>query len=428
MQQYRDVVVGSMYGHMNIDHFLLQDSKDIDMKVVGGLVDDAGLSVTSDDELTVQSSADYLTELRAQWSELPDPPSSESIWTARENIFDVDKESAYNNRKGRTNKEDREKKKYLRKIGGRWGERYCAALVSPSVIPKYLPTLRVIYYNITGLEHDSALHPSLPAARDAPVAELEGLVQHEKLDNIVTSHTEAAGSTKKKHRRKPKNKKKHKKAKKPRSVIPAPPSKSSPPGPAYSPQTFTWLGYTQYYANLTQINHDYNTDVSTYTKDEACLEEKFSHGGKNYGKDPHDKQERMRLNPFQFEVEYDTRNDSIYKLKDLTMRSWLDVARRIADYKPEKEDQMEVEQEDVDDDEEKNDGELEEESNIDEILDVGQKKHKGRRKKHRKHRKRKAINKVWFTFVKRAFVGTLDDADLHDEFGQEEDLSNETRG
>jgi len=41
-------------------------------------------------------------------------------------------------------------------------------------------------------------------------------------------------------------------------------------------------------------------------------------------------------------------------------------------------------------------------------------------KKHhgKKHNHRKAINKVWFTFVNRAYVGTWDTEDLHDQFGQ----------
>ena len=43
----------------------------------------------------------------------------------------------------------------------------------------------------------------------------------------------------------------------------------------------------------------------------------------------------------------------------------------------------------------------------------GEKEHK----KHKKHKKRKAASKVWATFVKRAFVGAIDDEDLEEKFG-----------
>jgi len=429
MRQYRDVVVGSLYGHMNLDHFLLQDSKDIDLNVMNGVVDEAGFSMTFDDEFTVQSSADYLTELRAEWSELPGPPSSVSLWAAGEDRFDMapdfDKANTYNNKESKKNKKGREKRKYFRKIGGKWAERYSATLVSPSVIPEYFPTLRVFHYNITGLEHESNLKRPPSAETDARMIELEGLDQPDETDSISNARIGKSTSKKDKRKRK-KNKKKHKKPKGPRFVVPTPPSKSSPPGPAYSPQTFTWLGYTQYYSNLTQLHNGYNRVLSTDTKDEASVEGKPTHRGIYYGKDPHDKQLKAHPMPFEFKVEYDTRNDSIYKLKDLTIRSWLDVARRIGEYKPERENRMGVEQEDEHEDEERDISRAEEDGDIDEKLDAVQKKHKGGQRKHRKHRKRKAINKVWFTFVKRAFVGTLDDVDLHDEFGQEEDLSDET--
>ena len=71
MLQYRDVIVGSLYGHMNIDHFMLQDSHRIDDGIMNGEVEAVGMT-TLDDEFSIQSSADYLSDLQHGWRKLPD--------------------------------------------------------------------------------------------------------------------------------------------------------------------------------------------------------------------------------------------------------------------------------------------------------------------------------------------------------------------
>ncbi|KAL8924102.1 MAG: hypothetical protein Q9208_004239 [Pyrenodesmia sp. 3 TL-2023] len=291
LQQYRDVIVGGLYGHMNIDHFMLQDSRQIDMKLITGEVEPV-----RSDGVSMQSSAEYLTELRIGWSGLPGN--------------DIDLEM----KKSRKSKHER----FLEKIGGEWGERYSATLVSASVVPNYYPTLRVFEYNTTGVD----------------ITAVTGL------DEIEMS---------KKHR----------------SVKPKPPSKSQPPGPAYSPQSLSLLGYTQYFANLTRIN-------AAFASDRTSPESQFT-----------------------YELEYDTRNDTIYGLSDLTMRSYIDLAARIGSYKPRNDD---LSPQELDDD-----------------PSVMKKK----KKKH--HNKRKAINKAWFAFVNRAFVGAKDEETLRDQFGFVED-------
>merc|ERR1711964_636886 len=110
-------------------------------------------------------------------------------------------------------------------------------------------------------------------------------------------------------------------------IVPSPPAKSSPPGPAYSPQPLTLLGYTQYFANLTYINHD------SYVGNEEAEADKW-HEGKHKGKHPKDKVPHPK--PFKFQVEYDTFTDPVYKLKDLTVRSYIKLAHRIGQYKPRK--------------------------------------------------------------------------------------------
>ena len=379
LQQYRDVVVGALYGHMNIDHFLIQDNKDISHKALEG--EKASLSRTAlGDELTIQSTADYLTELRAGWSQIPDAPKTKSKPSSGVGRSWDLYESITRKKKPKKTKED----EFLEKIGGEWAERYSVSLVSPSVVPNYFPTLRVVEYNISGLEN----LPVAPAADSKKTTIQESkahcFVQDGKEEEPIETETRKG------------------KTRKPKFPMPKPPSKSAPPGPAYSPQTLSWLGYKQYFANLTRINDDFG-------QDQAVEAEKW-HNGKHSGKKPH--KDKLRHHKLKYEVEYDTRNDTVFGLKDLTVRSYVELAGRIGRYKPPKSDLLD----DVDDEESEttdNDGTM---------LSCGHNKLAALKKKHKnqgkKHRRRKAINKVWFTFVNRAFVGTRDHDELHDEFGR----------
>lgn len=392
LQQYRDVVVGSLYGHMNIDHFLLQDNKDISNKALRGKT--GSFSRTAlDDELTVQSTADYLTELRAGWSQIPDAPrtKSRSRSASGSGYFYELLKSVTRKKKSKQSKEDR----FLEKIGGEWAERYSVSLVSPSVVPNYFPTLRIIEYNISGLEN-------LPVAR-ANCSEKMTLQESEEAHCFIEDKdAEKMIEIEKKKSKKGKGKKK--KSNKRKVTIPKPPSKSAPPGPAYSPQTLTLLGYKQYFANLTRINDDFGQDQD--------VDGEGWHNGKHSGRKPR-KDKLRHHNKFKYELEYDTRNDSVFGLKDLTVRSYVDLAGRIGQYKPTKSDRI-IEIDDKDFDVTNN--EMDVLACEDHELAVSKKEHK---KHGKKHKHRKAINKVWFTFVNRAFVGTRDDDELHDEFGQE---------
>ena len=366
LQQYRDVVVAGLYGHMNIEHFLIQDNRDIsDEGLEGrtGYISRAAL----DDELTTQSTADYLTELRTGWSKIPDAPRTKSKSCSGFRYLHELYENLTRKKKPKKTKED----KYLEKIGGEWAERYSLSLVSASVVPNYFPTLRVMEYNISGLDN-------------LPVAHADHLEEATQQEDEVYSYFQDRRGEKEEEsiaiERKTKidGQDEEPTRKKPKFTMPKPPSKSAPPGPAYSPQTLSLLSYKQYYANLTDINGDFQ-------QNQPVGEDKW-HNGPHSGKKPH--KDKLRHRKFKYELEYDTRNDTIFGLKDLTVRSYVELAGRIGQYKPRKEDQFE---------------------------DL-KKKHK---KHGKKHKHRKAINKVWFTFVNRAFVGTRDNDDLHDEFGQE---------
>lgn len=332
---------------MNLDHFMVHDSDELKPphdddkrkkkknkkpKVSDGL--DAAEFDEENPTFSVQNAESYLNSLREAFSYLPSP--------AGPKLGNGD--SAGESNGGG----------YSSKIGGKWGERYVLSIVGPSVVPNYFPTLRVIEYNITGLSSD--------AETSAPS------VEHE-YDNeqLRTSQIDIQDPS-----------------------VPAPPSRTAPPGPAYSMQPYTFLGYTQYYANLTRINGH----------------KKSTEGGHLELRDTEDR-------GFRYEVEYDTRTDKIYKLKDMTVKSYLKLAMEIVDgtrrgNKKKKKTASDCTEglDGCDDDGDEWDDvdteEVEVEAGTDDVQTEG-----GRVPRKRHHHKKK--DRIWQAFVKRAFVGTIED-------------------
>ncbi|KAJ5494229.1 hypothetical protein N7463_010316 [Penicillium fimorum] len=328
MHQYRDVVVGSFYGHMNIDHFIIQDSNKVN------------IDSTADGKVSIRSKTDYLESLRKQWSSLPSPPSGifEKLDSAS-NLSDLSEiEPTKKAKKGK--KKDKKKQKFLDKIGGPWAERYSVSLVAPSLVPNFFPSLRVIDYNITGL-NDAAHGVDLLREVDNTTFELD----HDSIDTPEPSDDSLLAPEIQKKKKKNKDKKK-----KPNFKVPEPPSSTTPPGPAYSNQAFTLLGYTQYYSNLTKLH------------------EQIAAGER--GKDPR----------VDYEIEYTT-NDDVYQMKDLTVRSFFQLAGRIAEDGAEQKQTGDVNSPDAD--------------------------------AFAKKKRKKPMNDIWRAFLRRAFVGyEIDDLDV----------------
>lgn len=456
LQQFRDVVVASFYGHMNIDHFLLQDTRQVDLALLAGLdVGTFDVRELLDEELTTFAAANYLEELRESWSSLPNP--SVAIRGDDGGSDGVNQNRKSKKGRGKKSKKDR-KEKELKKMGGEWAERYQLSVVGPSVVPNFFPTLRVFEYNMTGLDEtrtwadaQSASSKSLAgrpsrhmSAYDHEVARLDEILGDFEGDIFATDADEELDIEKKKRR-------KGKKPKTPNLNVPAPPAKTAPPGPAYSPQSLTLLGYTQYFANLTHINNDFTLSESSNDDFEA---ERWKEG-KHKKKHPKDKHPKPRK--FEYEVEYNTFNDSKgYRLKDLTVRSYVKLAHHIGQYDPNANNRnwnvMDLEEDDdedyegrslsesprnsarrnnisayiheafnglfgglrkytilvsneqtdaSDDDDDGDDGD-------DDIEAQGKKKRARKHKKKKHHKGKNSQNKAWYTFVKRAFVGVMD--------------------
>ena len=425
MMQYRDIVVGSMYGHMNIDHFMFQDEKDITIGAFNGSMEDLGENKTlsSDNRtslngfISLQSTANYLMELRDIWSELPRPPkrllSAPSDDTNGESSNDADddddgddddddddkdSQAVDANKKKKKKPKKSKEERYYNKIGGQWGERFAMSLVGPSIVPNYFPTLRVFEYNLTGLE-DMVLHAPISPSSAVVAQALQSIGGDDDGDGNGGNwngidESSATSKLKKKGQPQPKD---------PGFTMPNPPSKAAPPGPAYSPQTLTLLGYTQYFANLTYINNDFlqSGGAAELEAEDELVDDAGWQAGMHKGHKP-DKQPQPFPKPFEYQVEYSTFNDTVYQLDDLTMINYLKLAWRIGHFKPLKAGTVAANSS---------------QENTTVLEEGSCSPFNATKKKGKKHKKRLARDKPWFTFVNRAFVGAVDEEDIRDQFG-----------
>lgn len=336
---------------MNLDHFIVMDTKELDRKhkPVKHKEADKTVYTASGHEPTyhINSAEDYLVSLREGFSRLPHPgpPRGKAGKNAPEGID-------WN-------------QKYIDDIGGEYGERFVVNVVGPSVIPNYFPTLRIIEYNITGVgtgfpSDDDIVETQDDTEMTQPEIRIEGELRKR-----------SAGPTKKK---KPS-------PKKPIAPTPNPPSPTSPPGPAYSNQPFTLLGYTQLYANLTRIN-----------------------SGRNKA---HPGAEKVD-NEFRYEIEYDTRTDNKYGLKDMTVRSYLNLAHKLVDARKPGDKKKSKKG-----GKGKNDVMFDDDFDDDDDDEVDALYKKGREHKGHFHRKgNRDRDRIFREFLNRAFVQTLDANDL----------------
>jgi endopolyphosphatase len=229
MHEYRDVVVGGLFGHMNVDHFLFLDSKAKTPEL--SVAEKNSMKFTCDIEdddniISTLGKVEYLDNLRESYAELEDD------------------ESGLNTR-------------------------YSMSYVSSSIIPTYFPGLRVWEYNITGVEEAQTSvysngQPFRPWSEvfneiEQELARLDEEDEYQPLgeEELAMSSTDF-------------QKKKKKKAD---PTWPPNFGKDVNPGPAYLPQTFTPTRYVQYFANLTAANFghkeftfekEYSTDQLPY--------------------------------------------------------------------------------------------------------------------------------------------------------------------
>lgn len=265
--EYRDVIVGGLYGHMNIDHFIPLDAKaaykSLDAKYGGVQVPFADEEVSFEDD-----------SLEGSYRRL-----GYSIWddSIDGNFDQLPKFSSFNdvriaggipNNKVRymeTIRDEVYRDISRRKKQGEFSERYAVAHVTASIVPTFNPGIRVWEYNTTGLDTKSDIEY---APWDEFFSGLEQLLQNNENHDDNDLHTLKRDKT-----------------------FPPKMPKDLPLGPAYVPQAFTPTRYVQYYADLKAINK----------------------GDKKFG----------------YEIEYTT-DDKDHQMSPLTVDQWMKYGRKLA--------------------------------------------------------------------------------------------------
>lgn len=283
--EYRDVIIGGLYGHMNIDHFIPLDSvqaykllkkKYTDLEIDFSTFEDENeeaLDNQDNNDLPDLELEDLYKVFRAPiYNDSPDEAGfhidfSDDFWveggvpSGKVEYMNSLRESLY----------ALVKKK---KLSGLHSERYSVVHVSASVVPTFNPGVRVWEYNITEL-HD--FESKEAQGWDVFFSSIDSLLDEDDSDD---EENDAFAIFKKK-----------KKQKKDKTIPPKMPANAAL-GPGYVPQLFTPERYVQYYLDLVSVNSD--------------------------------------KKPFEYEIEYAT-DDAVFGMKDATTDEWLKVARSLGE-------------------------------------------------------------------------------------------------
>lgn len=263
LHEYRDIIIGGVYGHMNLDHFVPIDSQK------------AYKSLEQQGILFSESEHDNLDEydmtMEEQYAAFKFDPLEEALGGAmaasdahlmggapsgKEDYMESVRAAFYADVK-KTRKQ------------GKDSERYSIVNVAASVVPTFNPGIRVWEYNTTGIEE---AFEHVPKPWSEFFKELDEKVKIEDTESAFSFDEEnfqededvSIG-------RKKKNKKGKKGKKKKDDSLPEKMPASATLGPGYTPQTFSPTKFTQYFVNLTAINngeHPFRYDVEYKSDDE----------------------------------------------------------------------------------------------------------------------------------------------------------------
>ncbi|ODQ64628.1 Endopolyphosphatase, partial [Nadsonia fulvescens var. elongata DSM 6958] len=224
--EYRDVIIGSVYGHMNMDHFAVTDSQAswdrLHTKTISNSAD-------SKDTIANIKGFKYESELEIASFDnfgLNKKFASELDELEFNEIFEMSDPSNGKVAYLDTVRYVYSKVKNPRNWADIYGSRYSVENINPSVIPNYFPSLRVYEYNTTGLiEEDNKDELNKPKTEETQTL---NRTSHRSWEDIYQELVD-------------------------KSMPQSYPSEAEY-GPAYLSQTFTPIRYVQYYANITAFN------------------------------------------------------------------------------------------------------------------------------------------------------------------------------
>lgn len=383
---FRDVILGHLYGHNNMDHFFTLDAKQAlkeeeeaemlkrllnseiplnpeslshsELEILYRLSEHSSPSTLLDSPVfRTLGTEEYITDLKEMFESIPERPKPKK-WT--------------NGKKGKKEREEWEKKVM------KYEENYQIVQVAPSIIPAYFSAIRVFEYNVSelaGVQFHRQGHEVIErtnwtewwAQMDKELAEekeiSEGLTFQTSFDTFPSEedlHPHHKDLSTEKKKKKSKNK-----PTAPSIRLPPGPHKSAPRGPIYESQLFTPVRWEVHFVNVTAVNEEYETDPERNW---------------DYAKDF-------------FKMEYSS-DAAPYYMKDLTVGTWLDLAIKIGKEKAvDKTDMSELEI-----DGEKN-----------------SKKGKGDKGKDKEGGTKRDKETFWDVFLRRAFINSGHKLDFGDE-------------
>lgn len=307
--EYRDIIIGGLYGHMNIDHFIPTDGKKARKSLLKAMeqstrVQQGEDSNEEDEETELNRILDHAMAAKEVFSMGAKPSNKEAYMnTVRDTYYRkvwnklerVNEKNVENEKKKKEKKDKKKKKPITRK---ELIERYSIVNIGGSVIPTFNPSFRIWEYNITDIVNDSNFAVSEYKPWDEFFESLNKIMEDSLLEDEMDSSNIEVGINREKM-----GEKKNKKKKKNDKTMPIEMPDKYELGPAYVPQLFTPTRFVQFYADLEKINQELHN---------SFVESK---------------------DIFRYEVEY-TSDEKPYSMDSLTVGSYLDLAGRLYENKP----------------------------------------------------------------------------------------------
>lgn len=307
--EYRDIIIGGLYGHMNIDHFIPTDGKKARKSLLKAMeqstrVQQGEDSNEEDEETELNRILDHAMAAKEVFLMGAKPSNKEAYMnTVRDTYYRkvwnklerVNEKNVENEKKKKEKKDKKKKKPITRK---ELIERYSIVNIGGSVIPTFNPSFRIWEYNITDIVNDSNFAVSEYKPWDEFFESLNKIMEDSLLEDEMDSSNIEVGINREKM-----GEKKNKKKKKNDKTMPIEMPDKYELGPAYVPQLFTPTRFVQFYADLEKINQELHN---------SFVESK---------------------DIFRYEVEY-TSDEKPYSMDSLTVGSYLDLAGRLYENKP----------------------------------------------------------------------------------------------
>ncbi|CAD6613415.1 XXYS1_4_G0049710.mRNA.1.CDS.1 [Saccharomyces cerevisiae] len=302
--EYRDIIIGGLYGHMNIDHFIPTDGKKARKSLLKAMEQSTRVQQGEDEETELNRILDHAMAAKEVFLMGAKPSNKEAYMnTVRDTYYRkvwnklerVNEKNVENEKKKKEKKDKKKKKPITRK---ELIERYSIVNIGGSVIPTFNPSFRIWEYNITDIVNDSNFAVSEYKPWDEFFESLNKIMEDSLLEDEMDSSNIEVGINREKM-----GEKKNKKKKKNDKTMPIEMPDKYELGPAYVPQLFTPTRFVQFYADLEKINQELHN---------SFVESK---------------------DIFRYEVEY-TSDEKPYSMDSLTVGSYLDLAGRLYENKP----------------------------------------------------------------------------------------------